>query len=207
MSETKSFYDADKRLLFLLLCILSAFLLYFKIAFIESETAAFEFLQDRPEGQILVLLNSLEVIAIPLVFLWKFTVIAFVIWVGCFMFGYRVTYAKCWGVVIVAEYIFLLPDLLRIIWFMTIKTDPNYHEIRSFYPLSIIQLIPSESISPRWAYPLRALNIFEILYWFLLVSGIHQVAKKDKKYVWIIVSCSYILLFFLWLGFYAIVYK
>jgi hypothetical protein len=207
MSETKSFFSADKRLLFLLLCLGTFLLLYIKIVFIENETAAFEFLQDRPEGTILKLINALKFFTIPFVYLWKFTVIAFVIWVGCFMFGYRVTYTQCWGVVIGAEYIFLIPEVAKILWFMFIFTDPNYHDIRGFYPLSLMHFFDYYAIDKRWAYPLRALNVFEIAYWFLLVEGIHHYARKDKKYVWIIVACSYILIFFLWLLFYVIVYK
>lgn len=207
MGETNSFFGADKRLLFLLLCLSTILLMYVKIAFIENETAAFEFLQDRPEGMILKIINGLKVIAIPFIYLWKFTVIAFVVWVGCFMFGYRVTYAQCWGVAISAEFIFLIPELLKIGWFMFIHSDPTYHEIRSFYPLSLIQLFDYNELDKRWAYPLRALNVFEIAYWFILVEAIHHIARKDKKYVWIIVACSYILIFILWLGFYAIVYK
>jgi hypothetical protein len=205
--EAKSFFSADKRLLFLLLCLISIFLLYVKIVFIENETAAFEFLQDRPEGMILTVLNALKFFSIPLIYLWKFTIIGFTIWVGCFMFGYRVTYAECWRVVLVSEFVFLIPEIFKIIWFMFVVNDPTYHEIRSFYPFSVIQLVDYESLDKRWAYPLRALNLAEIVYWFLLVEGIHRIARKDKKYTWIIVSCSYILLFFLWLGFYGIVYK
>jgi len=207
MSETKSFFSADKRLLFLLLCLGTFLLLYIKIVFIENETAAFEFLQDRPEGTILKLINALKFFTIPFVYLWKFTVIAFVIWVGCFMFGYRVTYTQCWGVVIGAEYIFLIPEVAKILWFMFVFTDPNYHDIRGFYPLSLMHFFDYYTIDKRWAYPLRALNVFEVAYWFLLVEGIHHYARKDKKYVWIIVACSYILIFFLWLLFYVIVYK
>ena len=207
MSETKSFFGADKKLLFVLLCLISILLLYIKISFIENETAAFEFLQDRPEGTILKIIGTLKIFSVPLVYLWKFTVIAFVIWVGCFMFGYRVSYAQCWGVVIAAEYIFLIPELLKLLSFMMIETDPSYHDIRTFYPLSLMHFVDYYSLDKRWAYPLRALNLFEIVYWVLLVEGINHYARKDKKYVWIIVACSYILIFFLWLGFYAIVYK
>ena len=207
MSETKSFFAADKRLLFLLLCLGTFLLLYIKIVFIENETAAFEFLQDRPEGTVLKLINALKFFSIPFVYLWKFTVIAFVIWVGCFMFGYRVTYTQCWGVVIGAEYIFLIPEVAKILWFMFIATDPNYHDIRGFYPLSLMHFFDYYSIDKRWAYPLRALNVFEVAYWFLLVEGIHHFARKDKKYVWVIVACSYVLIFFLWLIFYVMVYK
>lgn len=206
-SETKSLFAADKRLLFVVLCLATFLLLFVKIAFIENETAAFEFLQDRPEGTVLRLLNGIKFVSIPFVYLWKFTVIAFVIWVGCFMYGYRVTYAQCWGVVIGAEFIFLLPEVIKIFWFVAVQTDPDYHEIRSFYPLSLMHFVDYYAVDKRWAYPLRALNLFEVLYWFLLVAGIHHYARKEKKVVWLIVACSYILLFFLWLGFYVTVYK
>lgn len=205
--ETTSFFSADKRLLFILLCLVTVVLLYVKITFIENETAAFEFLQDRPEGYILRLFNGLKFLSIPLIYLWKFTIIALVIWIGCFMFGYRVTYSQCWGVVIAAEFVFLIPEVLKIVWFLFIERDPTYHEIRSFYPFSLIHFVDYNTLDKRFAYPLRALNVFEIIYWFVLVQAIHHRAKKDKKYVWIIVSCSYILLFFLWLIFYVIVYK
>jgi hypothetical protein len=205
--ETKSFFGADKRLLFVLLCLITLLLLYIKITMIENETAAFEFLQDRPEGAILRILNAVKFFSIPFVYLWKFTVIAFVIWVGCFMFGYRVTYTQCWGVVIGAEYIFLIPEVLKIIWFMTVQTDPTLADISSFYPLSLMHFFDYEHIDKQWAYPLRALNAFEIVYWYALVEGINHFARKDKKYVWTIVLCSYVLLFFIWLGFYVIVYK
>lgn len=205
--ETKSFFAADKRLLFVLLCLLTLLLLYVKITLIENETAAFEFLQDRPEGMVLQAVSTAKFISVPLVYLWKFTVIAFVIWIGCFMFGYRVTYSQSWGVVLSAEYIFLIPEVLKILWFMFVETDPTYNDIGAFYPLSLINFVDFETIDKRWGYPLRAINVFEVIYWFLLVQGIHHHARKDKKYVWIIVACSYILIFALWLLFYAIVYK
>ena len=123
------------------------------------------------------------------------------------MFGYRVTYTQCWGVVVAAEYIFLVPEILKILWFMFVETDPTYNDLSGFYPLSLIHFVDIESLDKRWAYPLRALNLFEIIYWFLLVGGIHHYARKEKRYVWIIVACSYVLIFFLWLIFYAIVYK
>ena len=204
--ETKSFFSADKKLLFILLCLASFLLLFIKITFIENETAAFEFLQDRPEGTILTIINALKYFSIPIVYLWKVTVISFVVWIGCFMFGYRVTYAQCWGVVVVAEYIFLIPEVLKILWFLFVVKDPAYADIGRFYPLSLIHFADYDTMDRRWAYPLRAINVFEVLYVFLLVQGVHHWARKDKKYVWIIVLCSYVLIFFLWLGFYATVY-
>lgn len=201
------FYAADKRVVFLLLCALSALLLYIKKDFIENETAAFEFLQDRPEGMILRIISGLQFLSIPLIYLWKFTVIGFLIWVGCFMFGYRITYAQSWGIVLAAEFVFLIPELIKIIWFLFVDTDPDYYSIRGFYPLSLIHFFDYTAMDKRWAYPARAINVFEIVYWFALVYGVHYWARKEKKIAWLIVACGYILIFFLWLVFYLIVYK
>src|ERR1700690_714779 len=111
--ESGSLFAAEKKTTFLLLCAATLLVLYAKKAFIENETAAFEFLEDRPEGTILQLISAIQFFSIPPVFLWKFTLISFVIWVGCFLFGYRVTYSQCFGLVIVAEFIFLVPEILK----------------------------------------------------------------------------------------------
>ena len=207
LSEEQSLFAADKKLTFLLLCLATYALLYIKIAFIENETAAFQFLEDRPEGALFQLLNALRVVSVPLVYLWKFTVIGFVIWVGCFMYGYRVTFSQCWSIAIVAEYVFLVPEIVKIGWFMFVDTDPTYDEVRGFYPLSLMNFFNYYEMDKSYAYPLRALNMFEIIYWFGLVTGVHFFARKQKKTAWLIVACSYILLFLLWLWFYIIVYN
>lgn len=206
-SESSSLFATDKKLTFIILCLLSVLLLYIKKSFIEYETAAFEFLQDRPEGAVLRIISTLQFFSIPLIYLWKFTVIGFVIWVGSFMFGFRITFSQCWSVVMAAEFIFLIPEFLKIGWFMFIETDPSLPEIRAFYPLSMINLIDYTTIEKRYAYPLRALSIFEIFYVLIMVNGVHYYAKRQKQAAWWIVSSSYILIFVIWLIFYMIVYK
>lgn len=207
MHEAKSIFTADKRLLFLLLCLCSFLLLFVRQAFIESTTAAFEFLQDRPEGWILRMLHALQWLAVPVVYLWKLSVIAFVLWVGCFTFGYRVTFSQCWSVALGAEFVFLIPDFIKVLWFMFVVPDPRLAEVGSFYPLSLLSFFDYYAIDHRWAYPLRALNFFEIMYWFALVSGLRHYTRKPAVVGWRIVGSFYITLFLLWLVFYIIVYK
>lgn len=208
--EQSSVFESDKKMTVVILCMISFLLLYVKKAFIENETAAFEFLQDRPEGMILQLISTAQFIAVPFIYLWKFTVIGFVLWVGCFLFGYRITFSQCWSVVLTAEFVFILPELLKIGWFLFVKTDPTLPEIRAFYPLSLMNFFDYELLDKRFAYPLRALSIFEIFYVLILVKGVNYFsfrAHKQSNATWWIVSCSYILVFLLWLTFYVIVYK
>lgn len=206
-AEPNSLYETDKRLAFLLLCLLTFLLLFTKKTFIESETAVFEFLQDRPEGSFLQIFTTIQYLTIPLVYLWKFTIISFVIWVGCFMFGYKVTYSNCWSIVLISEFIFIIPELIKIIWFMFIDTDPNYNTVLNFYPLAAINLFDVEQLQKRFVYPLKALNLFEVVYWVALVYGVQAFAKKNRTTAVFIVASSYILLFLLWLVFYSIVYN
>jgi hypothetical protein len=205
-SEYNSFYETDKRLAFLLLCLLTFLLLFTKKSFIESETAVFEFLQDRPEGSFLQIFTTIQYLTIPLVYLWKFTIISFVIWVGCFMFGYKVTYSNCWSIALISEFIFIIPEFIKIIWFMFIDTDPDYNTVLNFYPLAVINLFDVEQLQKRFVYPLKALNLFEVVYWIALIYGVHVYAKKKRNTAVFIVLSSYVLLFLIWLAFYSIVY-
>lgn len=205
--ESTSLFSTNKVPTFIILCMLTLLLLYIKISFIEQETAAFEFLQDRPEGTVLKIISALQFFSIPIIYLWKFTVIGFVIWVGSFMFGFRITFSQCWSVVMAAEFVFLLPEFLKIGWFMFIETDPTLPQIKAFYPFSLMNLVDYTTIQKQYAYPLKAISIFEIFYILVLVNGVHHYAKRDKQAAWWIVSTSYILIFLLWLLFYIIVYK
>lgn len=208
--EQSSVFDSDKKLTLVILCLISVVLLYIKKSFIESETAAFEFLQDRPEGMILRAIGTLQFLSIPFVYLWKFTVIGFVLWVGCFTFGYRITYTQCWSVALVAEFVFVLPELLKIIWFLFVQTDPNLLEIKAFYPFSLMNFFDYLNVPQRYHYPLKSISVFEIMYVWALVHGVKHFsfkAHKQSSATWWIVSTSYVLIFLLWLVFYMIVYK
>ncbi|MFM7486902.1 MAG: hypothetical protein ACKO13_08265 [Cytophagales bacterium] len=205
-----SVFDADKKLTFVILCLLSLLLLFIKKSFIEYETAAFEFLQDRPEGMILRAISALQFFSIPFVYMWKFTVIGFVIWVGCFMFGYRITYTQCWSVALAAEFVFIVPEVLKIGWFLFVQTDPNLLDIKAFYPFSLMNFFDYHSVPPRFHYPLKSIGLFEVAYAWALVQGVKHFsikAHKQSSATWWIVSTSYVLIFLIWLAFYAIVYK
>lgn len=206
-NESKGIYDANSIGLLIMLCVATLVLLIIKKTFIENATTAFEILDERGEMGIFHAINALQYLTIPVVYLWKFAFISFIIWVGAFMFGYKITFTQVWKVAIISETIFLIPEFLKICWFLFVETNPTIFDIREFYPLSMISLFDTNTLSDRYFYPLKALNIFEIVYWFILVYGIHTIAGKKKTIAYGIVFSSYVLFFFLWLGFYMLVYK
>ena len=200
-------FEIRRPYFFLLLCTLTFLLLFIKKTFIEYEITAFQILDERGQLGLFKIISALQYLSIPAVYLIKFTFIAFFIWVGCFGFGYRVTYANCWHIVLVAEIVFVLPELIKIFWFMFVETDPNFAEVRAFYPLSFMNLFDFEVMPDRFHYPLKSLNIFEVLYWFLLVAGIYIKSQKVYRQSLIIGLFAYVIPFILWLGYYTIVYE
>ena len=201
------FTAIDKRIFFIFLCLITFLLLYLKKSFIESQIAAFEILEQRGEMGFYHFINALQYFSIPIVYLYKFTVITFILWVGCFMFGYKVFYSKLWQLVMFTECIFFGAELLKIGWFVFMETDPEIWDVKAFYPLSLINLFDYREVPDAWHYPLKAINFFEVLYWVILVYGIQYLSRKRFDISLYIVLSSYVLWFFLWLIFFVLIYK
>ena len=201
-----TFLETDKRVMFLFICVSTLLLLFVKKSFIENETAAFEFLANRPEGSMLTIRSALQYFTIPLIYAWKFLVLAFVIWVGCFMFGFRVTYEQCWRIVMASELVFYFPEIIKIVWFTAIETDPDFYRIQAFYPASLMGFFNHLTLPARYHYPLKALNLFEIAYLATLMLGVWHFSRKPFKNAFIIILTTYLPIFILWLIFYVIVY-
>lgn len=204
---SKGIYDTNTLGFFIMLCVATLVLLIVKKTFIENTTMAFEILEERGEMGAFHAVSALQYLTIPVVYVWKFTIIAFILWVGAFMFGYKITYTQTWKVALISESVFLIPELLKICWFLFIETDPNFFDIREFYPLSLINIVDTVSLKDQYFYPLKALNVFEIAYWFILVEGMDAMAKKRKNIAYAIVFSSYVIFFFFWLLFYIGIYK
>ena len=117
------------------------------------------------------------------------------------MFGYRITYAQMWLIAIIGETVFLIPEFIKIMWFIMIDYQPDIWEIKAFYPLSLMNLFDPTTLADYLHY------LFEVLYWLVLVEAIHLTAKKKWNYAFAIVFTSYVPAFLIWLVYYTQVYK
>lgn len=204
--EFLSLIETRKRINFLVICLVALALLFLKKSFIEDRTAAFEFLSDRPEGSVLALRSALQYLSIPVVYAWKFTVVGFVVWVGCFMMGYRITFGQCWRVVMASEFVWFLPEVLKIMFFLFLETDPDYYRIQAFYPFSLMNFADHATLSDRFHYPLKSLNAFEPLYLIVVSQGLALISRRSFREMIRVMAFSYVPLLFCWLIFWILVY-
>lgn len=199
--------DFDKKLFFLILVILFLLIRFVTNDLILQTIPGYEKLEADGSFSIFHIFNALNYIWTPFALLWKFTLSSFIIWTGAFAFGYKTSYLKLWQFILVAELIFVFPELIKLIYFIQPSDSVTYLDVKNFYPFSLLSLVNQETISPKYIYPLQAINLFEVIYVTLLVLGFHSISRRSIKESFIVVLFSYVLFFLLWLLFYILVYK
>lgn len=192
--------------MFVIVCLVYIALLFVKRIYIIDTIAAFEVLNDRGEIWVFDILYGIQYMSVPIFLIWKFTWTTLCLWIGCFMFGYRLHFNQLWKLVMLCELLFFVPEIFKIIYYSVFYSDPNYHDYVAFYPFSLINLVDYTAIPARFHYPLKSLNIFEVLYWPLLTYGIYFLSGKKLRISAYIVLSTYVLFFLVWLIFYSAVY-
>lgn len=214
MSETtptlheriQAFLDFDKRIFFVVLSLLFILVRYVTNDLILEAVPGNEKIEEEGGFLIFHVFNSLGYIWTPFSILWRVTMTAMLIWMGSFAFGYKAPFVAIWKFALVADIIFLLPELIKMLFFIVVTEDVGYQEIRDFFPLSIYSLIDPSSVAEKYHYPLKTANLFEILYIGAMVLGYHTVSKKSLDISTKVVLTSYGLGLALWLAFYILVY-
>lgn len=123
-----------------------------------------------------------------------FVKISFV--VSCLSLGYffsdnQFKFNAFFRIAILTEFIFLLPILLKILWFLFVQTDYDFNDLQQFYALSLLSVFDIETLPKYFIYPLQTLNIFEVAYWFLLAYGVADVTGFSFKRSFGLVASSY----------------
>ncbi|KEO74780.1 hypothetical protein [Anditalea andensis] len=204
--RTEELINFDKRIFFIFLVATFILIRYLTNQIILQAIPGHEQLERDGSLTFFYIFNTFNYLWTPFALLWKFTLSAFLLWVGAFIFGHKISFRDLWKFVLVAELIFIFPELIRLLWFL-VEPPMSYLEIKDFHPLSLYSLVNSGHIHPRYHYPLQAINLFELLYCVILSVGIHMLSRRSLEQSFILVICSYGIGFIVWLFYYAMVYK
>lgn len=130
-------------------------------------------------------------VILPIITLIKITLVASCLSLGLFFVSNRFSFKATFSVALEAEFVFLLPILLRILWFAIFQTDYTLQDLQFFYPLSALNFFDSTQVQPWLIYPLQLFNVVEIIYWVLLARGISQLIERDMGKSLEVVMASY----------------
>lgn len=137
----------------------------------------------------------------------KLLVITLVIYTGLYFFEIRASFGDLLRIVTLAEFIFLVPAIVKVWWFYYYVPDTTLEQWEDFYFLSMTSLI--DSVKPVNLYPLQTLNVFEIGYWFILAAGIKSLTLNDFDRSLKVVISTYVPALLLWIvlvAFFTIIY-
>ena len=140
-------------------------------------------------------------LALPLILLLKISILSIVLLAGSFFWNVKISFKRLFQIALIAEFIFVIPSIIKLGWFMFIKKDYELIDLQTFYPLSLINLI-SIADTPTWLfYPLQTVNIFEVTYWCILAYGLALVTKEKWHKMVRLVASSYGVGLLVWLVF------
>ncbi|GMQ27724.1 sulfate ABC transporter permease [Algoriphagus confluentis] len=199
--------DFDKRVFFFLLLFIFLLIRYLTNSLILEAIPGYEDLERKGDLMFFHLFNSLNYLWTPFALLWKFTVIAFLFWSIGLMIGYKADFKALWRFALVAEVIFILPELLRLLTYMNPSGNITYQEIQNFEPLSALWLVGPDTLDEKYHYALSVMNVFEILYGVFWVYGYHMISRRSLSESTVVVALAYFLPLFIWLAFYIGAYR
>jgi hypothetical protein len=128
----------------------------------------------------------------------KLAAISLVLYTALYLADQQVTYKDIFNVVVLAEFVFLIPAVIKITSFYYVFPHGTLEDWRQYYILSTLSLF--KYASPDWYYALQTVNVFEICYWFLLALGIYRISGLNyDKSVQIVVT-AYLPALFIWVA-------
>jgi hypothetical protein len=199
--------DFDKRLYFFLLVLIFLVIRYLTNSLVFESIPDFENLDEQGGLVFFHIFNTLNYLWTPFALLWKFTVIAFLFWSIGLMVGYKANFKALWRFALVAEMVFIFPELLRLLVYMNPSGNVTYYEIQNFEPLSALWIVGPGNVAEKYHYPLSVLNIFELIYGAIWVIGFHTISRRSLEESTLVVALAYFLPLLIWLAFYIGAYR
>ncbi len=136
---------------------------------------------------------------IPVILMIKTQLIATVINIGAYFYDYEVKYSKIYNVVVQSEFVFLLAIFAKGVWFYFFQPEFTIEEFQNFYPLSMLNIIDYKSLDPWMIYPFQTLNLFEVVYIFLLTFSMKKTLSIKFLDSFLLIAITYGTSLLLWI--------
>ena len=128
----------------------------------------------------------------------KISMISLILYMGLYIREIEISFTKVLAIVILSEYLFLLPAILKICLFHLEYPNGTLDDWHKFYLLSALSFF--RSAPADWYFALQTLNLFEVGYWFLLAFGIHSISGLNYDNSLKIVVLSYVPALIVWVA-------
>lgn len=136
---------------------------------------------------------------LPLYLLLKIFVVSLTLQTGLLLCNAKLRFGTTFKITLIAEFVFLIPQLIKILWFLFAEKDYTLIDVQQFSPLSALNIFNAKNLSQFLIYPFQTFNVFEIFYWIILAGGIKQAFNTDINHGIKIVFSGYIPGLIIWI--------
>lgn len=134
----------------------------------------------------------------------KFLILTFFILSVAFFYDRDFKFRSVYLSFIESEFLFIIPLLIKMLWFLFIDTSFTIQDISLFYPFSLHNLFSFEH-HPQFTYVLQTLNLFELAYLFILAERFTSHLEISYSTAIKHVFAGYVPVLFLWFIIYTFV--
>ena len=131
----------------------------------------------------------------------KYITISLILYIAFIIADFKVSFYLLIKVVTISEIIFLIPLIIKLIWFLNKDSNFTIEDVQSFMPLSLLNIFDYTSLNKILIYPFQLLNVFEITYWIALAYGISKLINNNFDKAFKIVLSSYVPALIVWVVF------
>lgn len=179
------YLNINKMLLFLILCSISIAALYIYKNFILNQSIYLNSYGDQLSTERIKNMISgsrkfawIGYVKTPFSLIIKLSAVSLLLNIGSVLYNVKIGFKKLFGIVLLAEPIFILSSLTKIAWMYFNSKDLTLQTIHFFYPLSLTNLFSINEV-PKWLInAFQTINLFEISYWFILAYFLKDIIKK-----------------------------
>lgn len=115
----------------------------------------------------------------PIFYLFKFFIVSICLLIGAFLLRVDVSQKSLIKIVLISEFVFIIPSIIKLLWFSLVQTDYTLINLQYFSPISAFSLFELTDVQPWLFYPLQLLNVFELLYWCVLAYQLKNILNRD----------------------------
>ncbi len=115
----------------------------------------------------------------PLFYFLKFGLVSCCLLSGAIFFNVKLKFSEAFKIALLSDAVFIIPTILKLVWFIFFHKEYTLEDVERFSPLSALNLFDLKNISALWYYPLQSINVFEVLYMFLLGFWIYKFSGKN----------------------------
>ena len=104
---------------------------------------------------------------LPIIILLRVFYTTIFLYIGVFLTELKIEFGKLFKVALLADFVFVLAALAKLVILIFFKEVSTLEDLQ-FQPLSVMELLDSNTIDTLFVYPLGLLNIFELGYFLVL---------------------------------------